>query len=400
MGKDLKGKDLGKGFCQRKDGTYYARYVDRFGKRKDIYCVNLKELKQKYREAIANNENLTNVRKEMTFSAWTEIWFDVYKKNTVRPNTRREYDFIYKSFLKPVLGDKRLTDIYKTDVQALINDLQRQGYGYERQNKVRILISDICNRAIEDQYLIVNPAKGVRVHGKKSKDSKVLSKEEQAEFLEWAVTSFFYNAFQVEVNTGLRPGELFALTRDSINWEMKTIKVEKTLVYQKYLTDEKKSFHLEDPKTESSKREVPINAVCMEFLKRQIKLKDMLDVKYPTGVPYIFVSSLNNPLESQIYSDAIAAIIRNMNYQRIQEDEMWYFSGHTLRHSFATRCFEAGISPKVVQKYLGHASLQMTMDLYTHVMDSVSSDEIEKICLSDSSKIMGEQSIHPILAEN
>ncbi len=64
-------------------------------------------------------------------------------------------------------------------------------------------------------------------------------------------------------------------------------------------------------------------------------------------------------------------------------DVMDYFTGHTFRHTFATRCFEAGIQPKVVQKYLGHATLQMTMDLYTHVTDELAQEDIEKISLAD-----------------
>ena len=55
------------------------------------------------------------------------------------------------------------------------------------------------------------------------------------------------------------------------------------------------------------------------------------------------------------------------------------FSGHCFRHTFATRCFEAGIQPKTVQKYLGHATLQMTMDLYTHVLENHLSDEMDKL---------------------
>ena len=60
-------------------------------------------------------------------------------------------------------------------------------------------------------------------------------------------------------------------------------------------------------------------------------------------------------------------------------EEIELFSGHTFRHTFATRCFEAGVQPKVVQSYLGHASLQMTMDLYTHVMPDKLNEDIERI---------------------
>ena len=64
---------------------------------------------------------------------------------------------------------------------------------------------------------------------------------------------------------------------------------------------------------------------------------------------------------------------------RSVENEMPNFSGHTLRHTFATRCFEAGVQPKVVQSYLGHATLKMTMDLYTHVTEDKATEDIERI---------------------
>ena len=64
------------------------------------------------------------------------------------------------------------------------------------------------------------------------------------------------------------------------------------------------------------------------------------------------------------------------------------FSGHTFRHTFATRCFEAGVEAKVVQSYLGHASLKMTMDLYTHVTDEKSLLDIEKIVPSSDNKVI------------
>ena len=135
--------------------------------------------------------------------------------------------------------------------------------------------------------------------------------------------SFYDNAFHVHVNTGLRPGELFALLPSDV--------------------------HLDE---------------------------GYIDINKIT-------SSLNTPIEVQMYNDAITSVVKSVNYRRGMLDVMDYFTGHTFRHTFATRCFEAGIQPKVVQKYLGHATLQMTMDLYTHVTDELAQEDIEKISLAD-----------------
>lgn len=92
---------------------------------------------------------------------------------------------------------------------------------------------------------------------------------------------------------------------------------------------------------------------------------------------YIFCTIYGTPLCSQIYADAITRIVKEINYSRDPLEAMEKFSGHCFRHTFATRCFEAGIPPKTVQAYLGHATLQMTMDLYTSVMDKKKIDDMQ-----------------------
>lgn len=103
---------------------------------------------------------------------------------------------------------------------------------------------------------------------------------------------------------------------------------------------------------------------------------------------YLFVTKFNTPLNSVIYSDAIKAIIRQINLTKSLDDQFDVFSGHTFRHTFATRCFENGIDAKVVQSYLGHASIKMTMDLYTHVTEEKSMTDIEKIVPEMKNKIV------------
>ncbi|MCM1262557.1 MAG: site-specific integrase [Butyrivibrio sp.] len=103
---------------------------------------------------------------------------------------------------------------------------------------------------------------------------------------------------------------------------------------------------------------------------------------------YLFVTRFNTPLNSQIYSNAIKAIIRQINLTRSFDNQFEIFSGHTFRHTFATRCFENGVDAKVVQSYLGHASLKMTMDLYTHVTNEKSSMDIEKIVTKNKNNVV------------
>lgn len=380
MGKDLKGKELGVGLSQRKDGVYQARYTDRWGKRKTIYGKSIRELRKELSIAISENETFTSVREKVILDEWFKQWMEVYKEKSIRPNTKREYTYIYEKNISPYIGGRYLNSLVKTDIQRLIDTAYDLGYQYERQNKIKIVLRDMLQRAFEDHLISGNPVSGIKLRSDKTIKAKALTLEEQNIFFEYCRNTFYDNLFNVAVNTGLRPGELFALQLSDIDMENGYIDVNKTLVYQKYLTDTRKTFHIEPPKTKQSYRKVPINSVCRMYLERQFELKKIVSEKRPKQQnDYLFVTKFNTPLNSVIYSDAIKAVIRQINLMRSKEDEFPIFSGHTFRHTFATRCFENGIEPKVVQSYLGHASLKMTMDLYTHVTEDKSSYDIEKI---------------------
>ena len=345
MGKDLKGKELGKGLSQRKDGKYSGRFVDRFGKRTQVYGSTLKEVKNKIAVAVADNEKMRNVvEPNTTLDQWYEKWMRVYKIPVIRPNSKRHYESVYTKHIKPYLGNKCLTDITKLMITDTINQIYMKGYQWETLNKIRVLLIDMLDRAMEG--------------------------------------TFYYNLFVVAINTGLRPGELFALTENDIDLTKNEIKVTKTLLYQKLDGDEQKEFHIDLPKTQSSNRTVPINSFCREALQKQIVLHKIIcnnspykgKLKFPD---LLFTTKFGTPLNSQIYMDAIKKIVDEINLMRDPLDSMEKFSGHAFRHTFATRCFEAGIPPKTVQTYLGHASLKMTMDLYTSVLEQKKVDDMK-----------------------
>lgn len=380
MGKDLKGKELGVGITQRKDGLYQGRYKDRFGKYKTIYNAKLTVLRKDLACAISDNVNYSSVQDDITLDAWFNRWVEVYKKKSVRPNTLREYTNTYNKSISPYLGQRNINSLIKSDIQLLIDRASENNYKYERQNKIKVILTDMFARAIEDDLMIKNPAKGVKLRADKEVKAFALSLEQQEEFFNTCKGTFYDNLYNVAVNTGLRPGELFALTLDDVNLEKGYIDVNKTLVYQKYLDDDCKTFHIEPPKTKQSYRKVPINSECRKYLEKQLELKQIVKSKRPKQQnDYLFVTKFNTPLNSVIYSDSIKAIIEQINLTRSFDNEFPKFSGHTFRHTFATRCFEAGVQPKVVQSYLGHASLKMTMDLYTHITEEKANSDIERI---------------------
>jgi integrase len=396
MGKDLKGKELGVGISQRKDGRYTAKYTDRFGRRVSVYADTERNIKRVLSEAIYADDVGLSERKSIKLNKWYDKWMSLYKEDVVRPDTKIVYRHIYNKYVSPYIGSMYVKDIKQMDVHKVIKRARNDGVGYETQNKIRIILQDIFNKAIDNEYIYKNPVRGISIKYNEKKDVRVLSEEEQVSFFNCSKGTFYDNFFVVAVTTGMRLGELAALRWKDVDIEKNVIHVCRTLVYQKYDEDDKKTFHFEDPKTFTSKRDIPINKQCEVALKKQYLQKKVVTLKAPRTKKVekqfqdlLFTTKYNTPLNSSIMSDAIKRIVNEVNLTRDVIEEIEPFSCHCFRHTFATRCFEAGIKPKIVQAYLGHATLQMTMDLYTKVFPKHMSSEMEKLeqtleCIEDS----------------
>ena len=161
MGKDLNGKELGQGIMQKKSGRYEARYIDRFGKRISISGNDLKDVKKRYNEAIYENEKEINLRENITLDDWYLQWMNVYKYDIIRDDTKRHYNSVFRKHISPYLGKYNLREIKQLDIKKRIKELDKAGYGFETRNKVRILLVDIFNKAMINEYINKNPAKGI-----------------------------------------------------------------------------------------------------------------------------------------------------------------------------------------------------------------------------------------------
>ena len=186
MGKDNSGKELGKGIRQNKNGRYEARYVDRFGNRKSVYGSSKVEIRNKLQEALKENAQRESVKRRLTVTQWYREWMKVYKEPLIRPNTKRHYEHIFEAHILPKLGAMYVDEVRQMHIKNLINVLDAAGYQWETQNKVRILLLDLFNIAIENDFALKNPAKGVRLAKNRPNDRIVLSVEEQKDFFECA----------------------------------------------------------------------------------------------------------------------------------------------------------------------------------------------------------------------
>ena len=207
MGKDLKGKELGKGISQRKDGRYQARFTDRFGKRRCVYGITLKEVKNALMSEVVDNYSKNNVvDSNMTLDQWYEKWMRVYKKPVLKPSTIRIYIRTYHCYIKPVLGRLPLSSITKLMVTDLLNGLGKRLHK-STVNNIRTVLCDLFSYAMDNDLCTKNPAKGIKIIGTERRKIVTLSREDQRDFFFMAKGCFYYNLYIVAVNTGLRSGD-------------------------------------------------------------------------------------------------------------------------------------------------------------------------------------------------
>ena len=374
MGKSLNGKELGNGISQRKDGLYQARFINRFGKRQTIYAKTLNEVRHKLRTEQYNDEKAINVvDKNMTLDEWFDIWLSTCKKNC-RSSTKGSYITHYKR-IQEELGWRKLTSLNLIVMQEAFNKLKTDN---ARKNSKKILV-DMLNRAVDTDLLVKNVAKQINtvIAKEEKKERRVLTIRETELFLEQAKGTFYENLFILALETGLRVGKLSALQWEDIDFKKKVIHVRHTLCY--FSKNGKYVFEMHDTKTNNGKRTIPLTAKAINGLKCQKLQKQEIILKGKTAKEefqnLVFVTKNNQPTQQFLINQCMQLVIQNINKAGIDFSP---FTLHTLRHTFATRAIEYGMNPKILQKLLGHGTLQMTMGLYCHVTEDTLFLETEK----------------------
>lgn len=379
MGKSLNGKDVGLGIYQRKDGLYEARYYNQYGQRKSVYAKTQTEAAKKLRQKLYEvDKHINIVDDKMTLDEWFEKWLSVCKCHC-RETTRRTYIIQYNR-LRKELGWRKLSSLNLVVLQNAFNEL-----GSDKTRKdCRALLIDILNRAIEADLLVKNPAVGINpiIDGTVKPEKRILSPEETELLLESSKGGMMYPIFVVALGTGMRVGEILGLTWDCVDFDNRIIKVEKTLTY---LPGDGKvaNYAFHQPKTKAGYRKIPMTDKVYDVLIIQQERRANIATHFSPREGFenlVFTSKTNYPINASNIKESINYIVDRIN--RENEDEDFFFEHltfHGLRHTFATNCVENGMAPKVLQKIMGHNSLQMTMDLYCHVRDETLVDEMAKV---------------------
>lgn len=370
MGKDLKGKELGVGISQRKDGLYTARFVSKQnGKTVQKYFNKLQDCRQWYADATFQDEHGgINASGDMSVEAWFDYWIENIKGDSIRPNTIRNYKERFIHNIKEHIGRMSLRDVKPMHCQNILN-LMKNDYKSSTIYQTRMALYCMFSDAAENDIIPKNPVtKSVKYDiGKESKESRALTINEQIKFLEAAKNTSNYNQYAFILQTGLRTGEMIGLKWSDVDFINKEINIERSVEFR-YSVGE---WRVGEPKSKAGYRKVPLTEEAIKILKDQKeKLKNLKVVNFEFS-DYIFLNRKGVPTKNSTYDSTLFKLCDKAGIER--------FSMHVLRHTFATRCIEANMRPKTLQVILGHSNVGVTMNLYVHVTEDERQNEVRKI---------------------
>lgn len=369
MGKDLKGKELGRGISQRKDKYYVGRYTTRNGKRVQKLFAKLQECKKWLADEQYTDEHSNpDFPSDMLVDAWFDYWISV-KKRTVRPNTLRNYTERYKRNIKPVIGNKILREVNALHCQKIMTNMADEDYRTATIYQTRIALYNMLDYAYQSEIIPKNPCNRMVKSdiGKESSKKEALTIENQKKFCEAIKGTSYEYQYRFALQTGLRTGELVGLKWEDVDFKAKTIKIVRSLEYR-HSTGE---WREGPPKSKSGYRTIPLTDEAVSLLKLQ-KAKNasfkFIDIQWRDRV---FLCKTGAPVKNSTYDTGI--------YKACDRAHIPRFSMHVLRHTFATRCIEAGMTPKTLQTILGHSNIGITMNLYVHTTDEQKNLEMDRV---------------------
>ena len=370
MAVDKKGRKLPKGIRQRGQG-----YEGRLMYEHQPYIVHGQTIGEtqkaltdlKYR--LEHGMYINNAR--LTFDEWFNTWMEDYKKNQVKIGTYLNYRKYYAGMIKGEIGQKQVNSIRGDDIQRIYNTWVKKEYAISTIKIASAVLNGCFKQAEKNGLIERNPVKLATLprKGKKRKKIKVLTKDQQMLFMEYARQSYLYNLFEVMIRTGMRSGEVRGLIYGlDIDKKKRVIHIQRTLKYESRI-----GFFTDTPKTKSSEREIPLTKEDEQYLDTQQKLRWGNVIRMDR---FLFCNYNGDPLSRECLQGEIDRIV---NQIRKAGYEFPRITSHVFRHTFATRAIEAGMQPQVLKAILGHSSLAMTMDLYSHVLPDLKAEEMEKI---------------------
>lgn len=338
-------------YCKRGGKQYYARDP------KDLYD---------------KLEALDAEKPCPTFKEVAEEWYD-WKWEQISDNTKQCYSPYYARLIDEI-GDIPISDVNAADIQRIILRMKDEGYAAKTVKTLKIVAGMIMNYAItmDPPLITFNPVSAITVPRGLPKAKRTAPEEDVRSIIDKNVRSAYFGLFPfLLAYSGCRKGEALALTWGDIDFQDKTIRVNKAYAYPNGIPQ------LKEPKTESGVREIPLfpklEEELLHFKPKKAKDTDL-----------IFPMPGNKPMQDNAYKrhwlhwakDVGLAVDDPTHTKgkngRIYTKHNWSpaVTAHQLRHLFVTMCFEAGIDAETTKNWAGHADIQTTLQIYTSLRNS------------------------------
>jgi integrase len=364
---------------KRTDGRYQQSF--RFdGKRYYCYGHSPDECDKAKTEMIRLLESHSyTTNRKLTLNQYYKEWKQG-RVGSIKQATAFQDDILYQH-ISPVLGERKIIKIERREIIQFRQRLIDIGkLSTATVNNTMVLLHSILEGATTEDIIIKNPVNGIKRLKRTEQPiretaHRELTQEELDLFFKYSKDSWYYEYFAFLLATGTRASEAAALTWSDIDEINGTISINKT-----YSQTGPKQFEITTPKTKTSRRIIPLTEESKRVLQLQ-KIK-MFELGGSGAVH----------LDSRIFSACRGGAItpgiadRTINYvlEKIKEDgkEIPHFAAHAFRHTFASQASRQGMDLNVLKTILGHSSLQMTADLYSHVSEDAKQQEMKKLKIS------------------
>lgn len=313
------------------------------GKRKYVRAKTQEELDAKVKELTDLMSVGVNISGDMTLGEFAQQWFDVYKKPYLREKSQDIVKYVVNGYILPALGGYVLREITPMQIQALMASLT--GKSYSLQSKVLINLRDIFKAAEENDLVTKSPVSNrLKAGGRTTQEKEILTPDEAQRLLNAVTNPRAHTFLLLCLHTGARRGEALALRYSDVDFENKVVHIRHNAIVKQGETTIS-----DEMKTKAGRRDVPLSEELETCLLEQRKTAKS---------DYIFTMQNGKPLTKNAFRKLFEHISRELPEKHI--------TAHSLRHTYITRLFEAGLDIKEIQYLAGHATVDMTLSVYTH----------------------------------
>lgn len=353
---------------QRPDGSWFGYLTLGNGKRKYVYGKTQTKVSKELTKL--RNDQLDGKSLEssnVTVEAYAARWLEDTDRLKVRHNTYSRHESLLRVHIYPHIGNVKLSKLTTTHINAMQTALEKADppVGEHSRQSVHKLLNTILKHALATGAINRNPCTLANKPKPKPRKYVTLSGTQLATFCKAAQGSNYSTLLILAAVTGMRQGEVLGLQWDDIDLDAGTLKVNRTLSQKS-----RHEFLTLPPKTKTSKRTVPIPAIALAGLN---ELKLYADEHRPEEA-FVFVWKDGGPVPKQ----NIRLVFKNV----LEAAGLPKMRFHDLRHSVGTLLMESGENPKIVSELLGHSSVSITLDIYSHVSPSMTraaSDKLGKL---------------------